>query len=109
MDDGRSEGPQGGGRASRRNSMGKHDRTLSCAMPFGGYKQSGVGRENGLDALREYTRAKSVCLDLSGKTPRPFQDRSDVAPTESPILTASPVRPILGSRSYSGLGSPLWD
>src|SRR5439155_2474402 len=33
-------------------------RTLSCAMPFGGYKQSGIGRENGLDALREYTQPK---------------------------------------------------
>jgi acyl-CoA reductase-like NAD-dependent aldehyde dehydrogenase len=33
------------------------------AMPFGGYKQSGLGRELGLDALHEYTEVKSVWLD----------------------------------------------
>ena len=27
-------------------------------LPFGGYKQSGVGRELGPDALNEYTEAK---------------------------------------------------
>jgi acyl-CoA reductase-like NAD-dependent aldehyde dehydrogenase len=35
------------------------------AMPFGGYKQSGVGRELGPDALAEYTEVKHVHLDLS--------------------------------------------
>jgi acyl-CoA reductase-like NAD-dependent aldehyde dehydrogenase len=34
-------------------------------MPFGGYKQSGVGREIGLDALDEYTEVKHVHLDLT--------------------------------------------
>ena len=32
--------------------------------PFGGVKQSGVGREGGLDALRFFTEAKNVCIDL---------------------------------------------
>ncbi|WNO53763.1 betaine-aldehyde dehydrogenase [Stakelama saccharophila] len=29
-------------------------------MPFGGYKQSGIGRENGLAAIEHYTQIKSV-------------------------------------------------
>jgi aldehyde dehydrogenase (NAD+) len=37
------------------------------AMPFGGYKQSGLGREHGPDALHEYTEVKSVFLDLGNR------------------------------------------
>ena len=33
-------------------------------MPVGGYKQSGVGRENGLTTLEHYTRIKSVQVEL---------------------------------------------
>jgi aminomuconate-semialdehyde/2-hydroxymuconate-6-semialdehyde dehydrogenase len=32
--------------------------------PFGGMKQSGVGREGGLEALRFFTEAKNVCIRL---------------------------------------------
>lgn len=32
------------------------------AMPFGGYKKSGFGREKGLEALRNYTQVKNVSL-----------------------------------------------
>jgi betaine-aldehyde dehydrogenase len=35
-----------------------------AAMPVGGYKQSGVGRENGLLTLQAYTRVKSVQIEL---------------------------------------------
>lgn len=35
------------------------------ASPFGGYKQSGFGRELGLHALQHYTQVKSVWVDLS--------------------------------------------
>ncbi len=37
-------------------------------MPVGGYKQSGVGRENGLMTLQAYTRTKSIQLELGGYT-----------------------------------------
>ena len=30
--------------------------------PFGGVKQSGVGREGGWEALRFFTEAKNVCI-----------------------------------------------
>jgi len=33
-------------------------------MPVGGYKQSGIGRENGIDTLNQYTQVKSVFLEL---------------------------------------------
>ncbi len=35
------------------------------AMPFGGYKQSGWGRENGREGVEAYTELKSVAIDLN--------------------------------------------
>ncbi len=32
--------------------------------PFGGFKNSGVGREGGWDALRFFTEPKNVCIDM---------------------------------------------
>lgn len=37
-------------------------------MPVGGYKQSGVGRENGLVTLQSYTRIKSIQVELGSYT-----------------------------------------
>ena len=37
---------------------------FDAALPFGGYKQSGWGREMGRDALELYTETKAVCLQL---------------------------------------------
>ncbi|MBE7638675.1 betaine-aldehyde dehydrogenase [Sneathiella sp. P13V-1] len=33
-------------------------------MPVGGYKQSGIGRENGIETLHHYTQLKSVFVEL---------------------------------------------
>lgn len=33
--------------------------------PFGGYKQSGIGRENGFEVLLHYTQTKNVYVELS--------------------------------------------
>jgi aldehyde dehydrogenase (NAD+) len=38
-------------------------RLVSHALPFGGFKQSGVGREMGPEALNEFTEIKSVWID----------------------------------------------
>ena len=44
-------------------------RTTSVYVPFGGFKESGYGREAGLDAVRDYTDTKGVFIDISGKPP----------------------------------------
>ncbi len=43
------------------NTYGLYD----SAMPFGGYKMSGFGRELGRHGLQEYTQTKSVWVDLT--------------------------------------------
>ena len=43
---------------------------VNAAYPFGGYKQSGLGRELGPHALDEYTEEKFVHVDLSGRLDR---------------------------------------
>lgn len=40
-------------------------------VPFGGMKQSGVGREGGEEALRFYTEPKNVCIRLSSNITSP--------------------------------------
>jgi (Z)-2-((N-methylformamido)methylene)-5-hydroxybutyrolactone dehydrogenase len=40
-------------------------RTLTPLSPFGGFKDSGLGKENGADVVREYTRVKSIWVNLS--------------------------------------------
>jgi aldehyde dehydrogenase (NAD+) len=41
--------------------------------PFGGYKQSGVGRELAAETITHYTQQKNVNIDLSGKGTRWFK------------------------------------
>ncbi|MEC7295747.1 MAG: aldehyde dehydrogenase family protein, partial [Pseudomonadota bacterium] len=33
-------------------------------MPVGGYKESGIGRENGVETLNHYTQTKSVQIEM---------------------------------------------
>ena len=47
-------------------------RAVSYMSPFGGYKRSGVGRENGIEAIREYLQTKSVWISTAKETPDPF-------------------------------------
>jgi acyl-CoA reductase-like NAD-dependent aldehyde dehydrogenase len=39
---------------------------ISEKAPFGGYKQSGIGREFGIDGLKEYTETKHLHIDEVG-------------------------------------------
>ncbi len=45
---------------------------ISEKAPFGGYKQSGIGREFGMDGLKEYTEAKHVHIDELGSRDKKF-------------------------------------
>ncbi len=47
-------------------------RAISYMSPFGGYKRSGLGRENGADAIREYMQVKSVWISTGLEVPNPF-------------------------------------
>jgi aldehyde dehydrogenase (NAD+) len=44
-------------------------RAINHLVPFGGYKQSGYGREGGLQVMDHYTRVKSVWVDLRDELP----------------------------------------
>jgi len=47
-------------------------RVVAPSVPFGGFGASGLGRENGIDAVNEYTENKSVWVELTGGTRDPF-------------------------------------
>ena len=40
-------------------------RVISPIAPFGGFKQSGSGRESGIDTINDYTRTKTVWINTS--------------------------------------------
>ncbi|MGH6952824.1 MAG: aldehyde dehydrogenase [Alphaproteobacteria bacterium] len=47
-------------------------RTASFMSPMGGFKESGYGKHNGFEAMREYSRLKNVMIDYSGTTQDAF-------------------------------------
>ncbi|MBN9427176.1 MAG: aldehyde dehydrogenase [Burkholderiales bacterium] len=47
-------------------------RSSSYTSPFGGFKDSGVGREGGIEAVREYMEPKSVWISTDLKMANPF-------------------------------------
>lgn len=51
-------------------------RRTNYASPFGGYKESGIGRENGSSALDEFTEVKSVWINTGGPIKDPFNPRA---------------------------------
>jgi len=47
-------------------------RATSFTTPFGGYKHSGLGREGGTEAIKEYLQAKSVWITTRPNRANPF-------------------------------------
>lgn len=47
-------------------------RAVSFMAPFGGYKKSGIGRESGQAAIREYLQTKTVWINLAEGVSNPF-------------------------------------
>ncbi len=50
-------------------------RAVSYMSPFGGYKDSGLGRENGISAIESYLQTKSVWINTGAQTGNPFTIR----------------------------------
>ena len=44
-------------------------RPVHWMLPYGGYKMSGIGRENGMQAVDAYTELKTVVVELSQDEP----------------------------------------
>jgi len=38
--------------------------SADAAVPFGGYKSSGIGRESGIEHMHEFLETKSVWINL---------------------------------------------
>jgi aldehyde dehydrogenase (NAD+) len=51
-------------------------RALAAQAPFGGFKESGIGRERGEAGLREYLTTKNVMIDFSDVERDPFAIRN---------------------------------
>jgi acyl-CoA reductase-like NAD-dependent aldehyde dehydrogenase len=47
-------------------------RAVSYMSPFGGYKDSGLGRENGIEAINDFLQTKSVWINTGAPTGNPF-------------------------------------
>jgi aldehyde dehydrogenase (NAD+) len=47
-------------------------RSMAPQSPFGGYKGSGLGRQNGIEAIGEYLQTKSVWVELADEVQDPF-------------------------------------
>jgi aldehyde dehydrogenase (NAD+) len=52
--------------------VGQHLPRVSFLMPFGGYKASGLGRENGAEAIEGYLQTKSVWINNGPGGGNPF-------------------------------------
>jgi acyl-CoA reductase-like NAD-dependent aldehyde dehydrogenase len=51
-------------------------RGMAFNSPFGGYKQSGIGRQNGIESMDAYLQTKSIWVEMSEEVQNPFVMRS---------------------------------
>jgi acyl-CoA reductase-like NAD-dependent aldehyde dehydrogenase len=50
------------GRRIRTGNFGHNGRVIDFTMPYGGFKQSGIGREGGIEGLRGFTEVKAIFM-----------------------------------------------
>ena len=60
-------------------------RVISYLAPFGGVKASGIGRENGIEAIKEYLEAKSVFINGNPDVPNPFVMGAEACPQQTTL------------------------
>ncbi|WP_217711815.1 aldehyde dehydrogenase family protein [Actinomadura sp. NAK00032] len=60
----------------RLNSPARTYRKTNYVAPFGGFKDSGLGRENGLEAINDYTEVKTAWIDMGNQIKDPFNPRA---------------------------------
>lgn len=48
-------------------------RAVCPSVPFGGFGASGLGRENGMESIKDFMETKAVWVELSGATRDPFR------------------------------------
>lgn len=51
-------------------------RKTNYVAPFGGFKESGLGRENGSHAIDDYSEVKTVWIDTGNTITDPFNPRA---------------------------------
>jgi acyl-CoA reductase-like NAD-dependent aldehyde dehydrogenase len=90
--------PERGLRVARRLRTGAielNGNPIGLRAPFGGFKSSGIGRENGFEGLDSYTEARSIGLppEYAGRLAASDETTSAVAvpPASSQIKQVSPT------------------
>ncbi|MEI9965986.1 MAG: aldehyde dehydrogenase family protein [Caulobacteraceae bacterium] len=64
LDPRHGRGPQAGQEAAGGHGVGERLGGIDPAVPFGGFKQSGWGRENGLEGAEHFYETKTVSIAL---------------------------------------------
>jgi hypothetical protein len=64
-----------------------HVQPIRAAVPYGGMKQSGYGRENGFAAIEEYTQRKTIWVALGCRRSAP---RTALTRTSRPVRVTPP-------------------
>lgn len=57
------------GRRIRAGNVGHNGMKADFSLPFGGFKQSGVGREGGVEGLAAYLETKTMLIERAAETP----------------------------------------
>jgi acyl-CoA reductase-like NAD-dependent aldehyde dehydrogenase len=55
-------------RRIRTGAVGQNGLRMDFGLPYGGFKQSGVGREGGIEGLAAYLETKTILLDAPPKS-----------------------------------------
>ncbi len=98
---GLARGPTGTLRQCRQNGL-----RTDFSLPFGGYKQSGIGREGGPQALMHYIETKTIMLD---GTPSALLEEADKPPFSRGCVLGGAIDAKKGARMRTSATGHLAD